>query len=178
MIPHKRLGRDLLHKGSIIDLYSDTIEIASSKKQTTFDFIDHHGASAMIPVDQDGKILMVRQYRNAIDSYTIEIPAGGLNPGEDNRTCAIRECEEETGYKAGKVYHLIDLYTTVAFSNEKIGIYYTTDITPSNQNLDEDEFVTIERYTLEELTKMIFEGAITDAKTIAGILAYKTKMGL
>lgn len=177
MIPYKRLQRELVRKGNIIDFYSDTIEIEGGK-QTHFDFINHKGAAAMIPVDADGKILMVRQYRNAVDQYTLEIPAGGLNPGEDNRTCAIRECEEETGFKAGKVYHLIDVYTTVAFSNEKIGIYYTTDITPSKQNLDEGEYVSFEKHSVEELTKMILNGEIKDAKTIAGILAYKTKLGL
>jgi ADP-ribose pyrophosphatase len=177
MSPYKRLKRDLVQKGSIIDFYRDTIEV-NGKKQTTFDFINHKGASAMIPVDQDGKILMVRQYRNAVDSYTLEIPAGGLNPGEDSLTCAIRECEEETGYKAGEVHHLIDVYTTVAFSNEKICIYYTTGITPTRQNLDEDEFVTIERHSLEDLSKMILNGEILDAKTVAALLAYKTKMGL
>jgi ADP-ribose pyrophosphatase len=177
MSPYKRLKRDLVQKGSIIDFYKDTIEV-NGKKQTTFDFINHKGASAMIPVDQDGKILMVRQYRNAVDSYTLEIPAGGLNPGEDSKTCAIRECEEETGYKAGEVHHLIDVYTTVAFSNEKICIYYTTGITPTKQNLDEDEFVTIERHSLEDLSKMILNGEIPDAKTVAALLAYKTKMGL
>ena len=177
MIPYKRIKRDLVHKGRIIDLYSDTIELEGGKL-TNFDFIGHKGASAMIPVDSDGNILMVRQYRNAVDQYTLEIPAGGLNAGEDNRTCAIRECEEETGYKAGKVYHLFDLYTTVAFSNEKIGIYYTTDITPSKQNLDEDEFVNMEKHSVEELTNMILNGEIVDAKTIAGILAYKAKVGL
>lgn len=177
MSPYKRLKRDLVHKGRIIDYYSDTIEVEGGKK-TTFDFINHKGASAMIPVDQDGNILMVRQYRNAIDQYTLEIPAGGLNQGEDNLTCAIRECEEETGYKAGEVQHLIDVYTTVAFSNEKICIYYTTGITPSKQNLDEDEFVTAERHTLADLTKMILDGLITDAKTVAGILAYKARIGL
>lgn len=178
MNPYKRVNRNLVHKGSIIDYYSDTIEINGGQKHSSFDFIDHKGASAMIPVDQDGNILMVRQYRNAIDDYTLEIPAGGLNKGEDNLTCAIRECEEETGYRAGEVYHLIDVYTTVAFSNEKIGIYYTTGIKPSKQNLDEDEFVSIEKHSLEEITNLIFNGAIKDAKTIAGILAYKTKMGL
>lgn len=177
MSQYKRLKRDLVHQGRIIDLYNDTIEIEGGKL-TNFDFILHKGAAAMIPVDADGYIYMVRQYRNAIDQYTLEIPAGGLNAGEDNRTCAIRECEEETGYKAGEVFHLIDLYTTVAFSNEKIGIYYTTGITPSSQNLDEDEFVTMERHSVEELTQMILEGKIVDAKTIAGILAYKAKVGL
>lgn len=177
MSPYKRLKRDLVQKGRIIDFYKDTIEV-NGNKQTTFDFIHHNGASAMVPVDQDGKILMVRQYRNAVDSYTLEIPAGGRNPGEDNLTCAIRECEEETGYKAGEVHHLIDVYTTVAFSNEKICIYYTTGITPSKQNLDEDEYVTIERHSLEDLVTMILKGEILDAKTVAAILAYKAKVGL
>lgn len=175
MIPHKRLKRDLIHKGNIIDLYNDSIEIEGGK-QVNFDFINHKGAAAMIPVDSEGQILMVRQYRNAVDQYTIEIPAGGLNAGEEARTCAIRECEEETGYKAGEVSHLIDLFTTVAFCNEKIGIYYTTGIVPSNQNLDEDEFVDMEKHSLDELVKMIFEGKIVDAKTIAGLLAYKAKV--
>lgn len=174
---YKRLQRDLIKKGSIIDFYSDTIEVDGEKK-VIFDFIGHKGASAMIPVDKDGKILMVKQYRMAIDSYTLEIPAGGLNQGEDSRTCAIRECEEETGYQAGEVHHLIDVYTTVAFSNEKICIYYTNDITKSKQNLDDDEFVTIERHSIDEICSMIFDGTIQDAKTIAGIMAYKTKMGL
>ncbi len=177
MIPYKRLKRDLVHKGRVIDYYNDTIEV-NGGKLTTFDFINHKGASAMVAVDEDGKILMVRQYRNAVDSYTLEIPAGGLNPGEDNLTCAVRECEEETGYKAGEVEHLIDVYTTVAFSNEKICIYCTTGITPSVQNLDEDEFVNVERHSLSDLTNLILEGKIMDAKTIAAILAYKSKMGL
>lgn len=177
MSQYKRLERNLIHKGSIIDYYADTIEIDGSKL-ATFDFIDHKGAAAMIPVDSEGRIIMVRQYRNAVDQYTLEIPAGGLNKGEDNRTCAIRECEEETGFKAGEVFHLLDLFTTVAFSNEKIGIYYTTGITPSAQNLDEDEFVTVEHIAIDDLTKMILEGKIVDAKSIAGILAYKAKIGL
>ena len=177
MIPYKRIQRDLVQEGRIIDFYKDTIEIEGGKV-THFDFINHRGAAAMIPVDMDGNILMVRQYRNAVDQYTLEIPAGGLNPGEDSQTCAIRECEEETGYIAGEVFHLLDLYTTVAFSNEKIGIYYTTGIILSNQNLDEDEFVTVERHSVEELTDMILKGEIPDAKTIAAILAYKAKVGL
>lgn len=174
---YKRVRRELANKGSIIDYYKDTIAI-NGEKEVTFDFINHKGASAMIPVDSDGKIIMVRQYRNAIDQESLEIPAGGLNPGEDNKTCAIRECEEETGYRPGEAHHLIDIYTTVAFSNERISIYYTNELTRTNQHLDEDEYVSIERYSIDELVQMIFEGKILDAKTIAGILSYKTKMGL
>ena len=175
MNQYKRLDRKLIKKGSIIDYYNDIIEV-NHEKQVIFDYIDHKGAAAMIPISSDGKIIMVRQYRNAIDQYSLEIPAGGLNPGEDPMACAIRECDEETGYQAKNAHHLIDVFTTVAFSNEKICIYYTDDLSPSKQNLDEDEFVTVEKYSLEDLVKMILNGEIQDAKTIAGILAYKNKI--
>lgn len=174
---YKRIKRELSFKGKIIDFYSDTIEI-DNKKQVVFDFINHKGASAIIPVDQDGKILMVRQYRNAIDKYTLEIPAGSKDPEEDNLTCAIRECEEETGYKPNNVKHLIDVHTSVAFCNELIKVYYSNDLTQSKQNLDEDEYINIERHSLDDLISMIFTGKITDAKTIAALLAYKSKMNL
>jgi len=175
-IMYRRIDRNLIHKGRIIDLYSDTIKIDGEDKTVTFDFIDHKGAAAMIPIDSDGKIIMVRQYRNAIDGYSLEIPAGSKNPGEDSTSCAIRECQEETGYIAGEVYHLIDVYTTVAFSNERISIFYTTGIKAGRQRLDDDEFVTVERHSINELTDMIFNGEITDAKTVAGILALKAKL--
>jgi ADP-ribose pyrophosphatase len=177
MSEYKRLKREQVHHGHIIDVYTDTMELPSGNT-ADWDFISHKGAAAIVPVDKDGKIIMVRQYRNAIEKYSLEIPAGGLNPGEDMKTCASRELEEETGYRSDKVEHLIDLYTTVAFCNEKIGIYYSNDLTPSVQNLDEDEFVTVERYTVDELVQFIFDGVIDDAKTISAILAYKTKMGV
>ncbi len=177
MSEYKRLKRTLVHKGHIVDFYNDTMQLPSGNT-ADWDFIGHKGAAAIVPVDKDGKIIMVRQYRNAIEKYSLEIPAGGINPGEDMKTCAARELEEETGFRSDHVEHLIDIYTTVAFSNEKIGIYYTTDLIPSKQNLDEDEFVTIERYTVEELIHLIFNGIIDDAKTISAVLAYKTKMGL
>jgi ADP-ribose pyrophosphatase len=177
MEPIKRIKRELVSKGSIIDYYKDTIEI-NGDKTAKFDYIHHKGASAMIPVDSDGQIIMVRQYRNAIDSYSLEIPAGSLNKGEDNLTCAIRECEEEAGYKPGRVAHLLDLYTTVAFSNEKICIYYGEELTKTKQNLDDDEFIAIERHPLGELVEMIYDGRIMDAKTIAGLLAYKNIKGI
>ena len=118
---------------------------------------------------------MVRQYRNAIDDYTLEIPAGCLDLGEDNLTCAIRECEEETGYKPNNVKHLIDVHTTVAFSNELIKVYYSNNLSKTSQNLDEDEYIDVEGHSIEELIEMIYQGKITDAKTIAGLLAYKQK---
>ncbi|HCL01563.1 MAG TPA: NUDIX hydrolase, partial [Lachnoclostridium phytofermentans] len=98
--------------------------------------------------------------------------------GEDRKLAAMRELEEETGYCTEKVEHLLDLYTTVAFCNELISIYYTEDLKPSKQHLDEDEFVEVEAYTLEELVALILNGTIQDAKTISAILAYKAKKNL
>ncbi len=174
MPEYKRIKRELSHKGQIVDFYTDYMEI-NDEKVVKWDFIEHKGAAAVVAIDNDNKLIMVRQYRNALEKYTLEIPAGALNKGEDMKTCAVRELEEETGYKANKVEHLFDLYTTVAFCNEKIGIYVAYDLEQSNQNLDEDEFVTIEKYTLDELIGFIFSGEIDDSKTMAAILAYKEK---
>ena len=167
-----RVGRELKHRGAIVDFYSDEMEFPNGD-HAHWDFIMHKGAAAIIPVLPDGRIVMVRQYRNAPEQYTLEIPAGGLNPAEDKMTCAAREMEEETGWKsAGEVRHLMDLYTTVAFCNEKIGIYYAEDLVPGEQHLDQDEYLGIEIYTLPELVDLVMAGKIVDAKTIAAVLAY------
>lgn len=171
----KRVKRELSFKGNLLNFYSDTILI-DNDREVIYDFIEHKGASAMIPIDKDGKILMVRQYRNAIDKYTLEIPAGSLDPGENSLTCAIRECEEETGYRPNNVHHLVDVHTTVAFCNELIKVYYSDDLTPTKQKLDEGEYINVERHSLEELISMIYSGKITDAKTIAGLFALNNKL--
>lgn len=173
----KRLKRELIYKGAIIDYYQDSIQVPNGNV-AKWDFIEHKGAAAIVAVGDDGRLLMVRQYRNAVDRDTLEIPAGGLNPGEDKKTCAARELEEETGYRPTTVEHLLDMYTTVAFCNEKIGIYYGTNLVKTEQHLDEDEVIQLEWYTLEELVELILNGTIQDGKTIAAILTYKTKMGL
>ncbi len=168
----KRIDRKLEHKGSIVDFYSDYMELPDHKV-AKWDFIAHKGAAAIVPVTEDGQIIMVRQYRNAIERYTLEIPAGAVNPGETKEQAAIRECEEETGYKALQVGHLFDLYTTVAFCNEQIGIYYTTQLEKGTRHLDEGEYVNVEFHPIEELIQMIYAGKIQDAKTISALLAYK-----
>lgn len=170
----KRIDRKLEHSGKIVDFYSDTIVLPDGKT-TVWDFIEHKGAAAIVPVDEDGRIIMVKQYRNSIDRYTLEIPAGARNPGEDLKITAMRELEEETGYHTDDSELLIDLYTTAAFCNERIAIYYTEQLIPAKKHLDEDEYVEVERCTLEELIDKIFKGEIMDAKTIAAILAYKVK---
>ena len=171
MSGYKRLNRTLVSKGTIIDYYRDEMLIPNGHIGM-WDHIEHKGAAAALAVMDDGKILMVRQYRNSIERDTLEIPAGGLNPGEDPGLAAARELKEETGFVAGHIEKLLSLYTTVAFSNEKIHIYKATDLTKDRQHLDEDEFVNVESYTLDELLEMIKDGTIQDSKTISAILLY------
>lgn len=141
-----------------------------------WDFIKHKGAAAVVPVTEDGKILMVRQYRNALERYTLEIPAGALDEeGEPGFKCAARELEEETGYKSEELEWLITLRTTVAFCNEKIEVYVAKNLIPSKQHLDEDEFIDLKAYSLDELKEKIFTGEIEDAKTVASLMAYAVK---
>ncbi|MGN0366467.1 MAG: NUDIX hydrolase [Suilimivivens sp.] len=171
----KRLSRDLIAHGAIIDYYQDTIRVPNGNI-AKWDFIQHKGAAAVVPVDDEGRLIMVKQYRNALERYTLEIPAGGLQTAKEPALdAAVRELEEETGYKAEHVELLISIYTTVAFCNEKIDIYLATGLTPGKQHLDEDEYVQVGAYTVEELTKMIFAGEIQDSKTVAAIMAYKDK---
>jgi ADP-ribose pyrophosphatase len=119
---------------------------------------------------------MVRQFRNALDRETLEIPAGGLNSvDEPTDAAAMRELEEETGYKTDKLDLLLSLRTTVAFCNEKIDVYVAKDLKPSKQHLDEDEYLDVVSYDLDELIQMIYDCKIQDSKTVAALLAYKDK---
>ena len=141
-----------------------------------WEFVKHRGAAAVVPVLPDGKILMVRQYRNALERYTLEIPAGALDEADEpGIRCASRELEEETGYRCENLEWLISLHTTVAFCNERIEVYVARDLIPSKQHLDEDEFIELQAYTVDELKEKIFSGEIEDAKTVSSLLAYDTK---
>lgn len=171
----KRLNRELVYHGAIVDFYKDTVQVPN-ENVVEWDYIGHKGAAAVVPVREDGKLLMVRQYRNALDRYTLEIPAGGLNGSDEpTRDAAARELEEETGYRSDELEWLITIRTTVAFCNEKIDIYMAKNLIRTEQHLDEDEFIHVEAYSIEELTQMIMEGKIEDSKTIAAIMCYKDK---
>lgn len=169
-----RIKRELLRQGAILDIYTDTMQLPNGKKEE-WDFISHRlGAAAVVPVREDGKILMVRQYRNAIERVTLEIPAGSRDSlTEETIVCAARELEEETGYRSDHLTFLLSLKTTVAFCNEFIDVYLARDLKPGKQHLDEGEFIDVEAYELEELCQMIYNGKLQDAKTVSAILAYK-----
>ena len=175
MEDYKRLSRELVAHGAIIDYYQDTMQIPNGNI-AKWDFIKHKGAAAVVPIDEQGRLIMVRQYRNALERYTLEIPAGGLQtPEEPTRDAAARELSEETGYHCDQLELLLSIRTTVAFCNEKIDIYVAEHLTPGKQHLDEDEYVQVKAYPLEELVEKIYAGEIQDSKTVAAILAYKDK---
>lgn len=175
MEEYKRLSRELVAHGAIIDYYQDTMQIPNGNI-AKWDFIKHKGAAAVVPIDEQGRLIMVRQYRNALERYTLEIPAGGLQtPEEPTRDAAARELSEETGYHCDQLELLLSIRTTVAFCNEKIDIYVAEHLTPGKQHLDEDEYVQVKAYPLEELMEKIYAGEIQDSKTVAAILAYKDK---
>lgn len=170
---YERLDRKLVRKAHIFNMYEDTLKMPDGHV-AIYDYLEHKGAAAVIPVLPDGKILMVKQFRNALNRYTLEIPAGGRDSlEEDYKIAAARELEEETGYKSNHLTHLIDVRTAVAFCNEIICIYVADQLEKSVQNLDEDEFIDVRAYTTEELNDMIAHGIIEDSKTVSAIMAYQ-----
>ena len=138
------------------------------------EIVVHKGASAVVPVYPDGTTLLVRQHRVAVDRVTLEIPAGKLDSaGEDPHDCAVRELEEETGLRAGRMTLLTSLLTTPGFCTEKIAIYLAQDLSQGQTHPDEDEFLSLVRMPLEEAVAMIMRGEIRDGKTICGLLMAK-----
>lgn len=172
----KKLSSKDIYIGKRVHLVTEQIQLPNGK-ETTWELIKHIGAAAVIPVDQDGKIIMVKQYRNASDCITLEIPAGTLDAkNEDPKECALRELEEETGYRCKNIEFLFKFYSSIGICDEIISIYVATDLFETEQDLDEDEFVDLERFTLEELIEKIFNGEIIDNKTISSLLAYKYQL--
>ena len=138
------------------------------------EIVVHKGAAAVVPVYPDGTTLLVRQHRVAVDRITLEIPTGKLDSvSEDPLDCAVRELEEETGLRAGRMTLLTSLLTTPGFCTEKIAIYLAQDLSQGQTHPDEDEFLSLVRMPLEEAVAMIMRGEIRDGKTICGLLMAK-----
>ena len=173
----KRIDRKLIHSGAILDIYEDTMLLPNGKTEK-WDFVSHRmGAACVLAVRPDGKLLMVRQYRNALERETLEVPAGKRDSlDEDTSICAARELEEETGYRAGKLEKLLALKSTVAFCDELIDVYLATDLERvGGQKLDESEEIDVEAWELKDLMDMCYSGIIQDAKTVASIMAYAAR---
>lgn len=169
----KLISRDLKYKGTIMDIYDDTVEVDGHI--THWDYMGKCDAAAIVPVLPNGNIVMVRQYRLAVDKWTLEIPAGKLDGDEDYLVCATRELEEEAGYKSDKIEFLCDIYTASAFCSEIVRNFVATDLKPGKKHFDRDEELVTEEWSLSDLKKEIFAGRIKDSKTVAALMTYAAK---
>lgn len=167
----KLLEKNHIFKGNIIDVYQDKV-LCPNGNIATRDLVVRGEACAVIAF-KDDKLILEKQYRYPYDTEIIEIPAGKKEPGEDGLTCALREFEEETGYKGNKIVYLGTIYPSVAFVEETIHIYYVSDLVKTKTHLDENEFIDIYFDSLDLVEEQILKGEIVDAKTIAGIYMYK-----
>ena len=158
-----------IFSGKLIDLYFDHIELPNGKSSTR-EWIKHPGAVCIVPILPNGNLCLIRQYRYGPRAEFIEIPAGKLDVGEDPLVCAQRELEEEIGYIAGKFTFLTNIHPAIGFSNEKMWVYLAEDLILSKQNLDQDEFLELYPIPLKKAIDLIYEGKITDVKTVIGIL--------
>lgn len=172
----KRIDRKEIYKGKIFTVAEDTIEFENGKI-AKWDLVLHSGAAAIVPITEDGEVILVRQYRNAEDGEVLEIPAGKLEKGEDPFECAKRELEEEVGYKSDNIQKICSMYSAVGFSDEKLYLYMAKDLVVGEQKLDEDEYIEVEKYPIRKAVKMIFTGEIKDSKTIVGLLAVNEILG-
>jgi ADP-ribose pyrophosphatase len=162
----------LVYKGKVMEVYDDEITLPNGKT-TIRETVMRGNAVAIVPVDKDGNIYFVRQYRHAAKGMVLEIPAGMIEKGENPEKAALRELEEETGLKGGKLTFVTDTYMAIGICNEKVYLYVAEDLSEGVANPDEDEFIEIEKYSIDEAVKLVFDGKIEDIKTVAGILAAK-----
>ena len=165
----KQLNSKQIFDGRVVKLYVDEIELPN-KKTSTREVVRHPGAVCVIPVTEDGDVIMVRQFRYPFSNVLLEIPAGKLEPGEDPLDAVKRELEEESGVVAENIEFLGITYTTVAFTDEKIYTYLATGLTFTESHPDEDEFLEVDKIPLTKLVDMVMNGEIRDSKTQISIL--------
>src|SRR5215207_1728024 len=163
----KTIASQDIYNGKVFDIRID--EIRDGDVEYKREIVVHKGSCVVIPVFDDGTVALVRQYRHAAGKYLLEICAGTLNAGEDPELGARRELEEEIGVTAGKVEKLCEFYVSPGFLTEKMHLYLATELIETQQNLEDDELLTIERHSMNDLVRMIDDGEIEDAKTIIGI---------
>lgn len=169
-----RIESKRVYMGKVISLDVDTVRFPDGSVGE-LEMIRHPGASAIVPFlsdprGEDPQVLLIRQYRYAADGYLYEIPAGRLDPGENPRDCAVRELKEETGCTAGQFDHLITMYTTPGFTDEKIHLFIATELVAGETKHEADEFLDLQPMRLSRALEMVEAGGIQDAKTALGLL--------
>ena len=164
-----KISSENVYKGSFLDIRKDRVTLPNGNTSTR-EWIKHPGAACIIPVMSDSTIALIKQYRYPVQSEMIELPAGKLDPGEDPEKCASRELDEEIGYSAGKLMLICNIHPAIGFASAVMWIYLAEDLTKSEKNTDHDEFVELLPTDLNVAVQMVWNGQITDVKTIIGIL--------
>ena len=164
------MTRKHIFRGRVIDVGTEEVTLPSGKT-VTLDVIKHPGAALVVPVDADGRVLLIRQWRHCAGGWLWEVPAGTLEPGETPEHCARREVTEEAGVVAGKLDYAGFIFTAPGFCDEKIHIYVGRELTPAPKHPDDDEvIVEVKAVAYDECLAMAARGELHDAKTLAGLL--------
>jgi ADP-ribose pyrophosphatase len=163
------LSRRTVYDGRIVHLGVEKVRLPNGVT-IELEVIRHAGAAAMVPIDDSGDVLLVRQYRHATGGWLLEVPAGTLGKGERPKDCAARELEEEVGRRAGELIALGSIWTTPGFTDERIWLYLARRLEPVAARLDTDEVLEVERMPLGQVAAAIQSGEISDAKSIAALV--------
>ncbi len=169
------VSSELIYKGPVVELHSDTVLLENGAYDKR-DVITHPGGVCVVPVDNDGNVYMVRQFRYPFGRVIEEIPAGKLNPGEDPAECGLRELKEEIGASAESFEPLGEMYPTPAYDSEIIYMYLARGLSFSKQQLDDDEFLEVYKIPLSEAVEQVLSGKNRDAKTQLALLKAKIKL--
>ena len=164
----RKLSSEKKFDGKLIKVTYDVAEV--NGKEAWREVVHHPGASAVVAIDEENRIIMEKQFRYALNDYLLEIPAGKLDAGEDPLVCAKRELEEETGIIASEWISLGTIATSPGFCNEVIHLYIAKGLSKGEIHWDEDEYVEVERYTFDELLQRIKEEKIKDSKSLSALL--------
>ena len=168
---------ETIYQGRIINLRKDEVRLSNGNTAQR-EIVEHHGAICVVPVQDDGKLMLVRQFRKAAEQALLELPAGSLEKGEDPLHCAHRELLEECGLKAAKMTPLFQCYLAPGYSSEYMYGYLAQELEKTQAQPEDDEILELEIYPLQELLPMITDGRIRDAKTICGILMWARLSGV
>jgi len=167
----KTLSSQTIYEGRILKLRVDTVLTAGGRRSTR-EIVEHPDCIAIIAVDADDNILLVKQYRKPVEKELLEIPAGGIDAGEDAEAAVIREMQEETGFRPQKVELLGGFYSAPGYATEYLYLYLATDLTPSRLYAEDTEGIELVRVPFTQISDLINSGRICDAKSIAGLLAF------
>jgi ADP-ribose pyrophosphatase len=154
--------------GGYLTVVRDTVALPDGS-QATREYVRHQGAVAVVPLLDDGRIVMVRQYRHAVGQVLVEFPAGKLDPGESVLECAIRELREETGYEAAQWARAGVFHNAAAYSTERMEIWFARELRPGAQRLDPGEFLEVQAWSLDALDQLAAQGGLSDMKTMIGL---------